>query len=261
MVFLYDGTFEGLLSALAAAADVPEGDLTVAQEGNWQPSLLEDACRVGAKTELAERFLERVRREVSGVAARHLVHVWCSEQPGIESVLLEYVRLAFRHGTAVDGYQTHAAVREVTRVARRVSGEAHRLKGLLRFRRMPDGSFYAPLAPDANVALLVGCHFQHRLSAECWLIHDVKRDLGVFWDRRRLEVAEVTAGTPPARACEAGASPSASLHREEDLYQQLWQQYFEAIAIPDRCRPTLQRKCMPRRYWPYLVERPGRGRP
>lgn len=258
MIFLYDGSFDGLLSALAAAVDVPDGDLTVAPERNWQPSLLEDVCRVGTKPKVAEGFLERVRREVSGEATRHLLHVWCSEQPGIESVLLEYARLAFRHGAAVDGYHTHPAVREIERVVRRVTCEAHRLKGLLRFRRMPDGSFYAPLAPDANVALLVGWHFQHRLGAERWVIHDVKRNLGVFWDRQRLEVAEVVAGTPSAVALEAETPPPGVFHREEILYQQLWRQYFEVIAIPERTNPDLQRKCMPRRYWAYLIEKPRR---
>lgn len=43
----------------------------------------------------------------------------------------------------------------------------------------------------------------------------------------------------------------------EPLGETQWRAYFEMIAVPERRNPRLQAKCMPRRYWRNLVEKPG----
>ena len=41
----------------------------------------------------------------------------------------------------------------------------------------------------------------------------------------------------------------------QTLFQDLWKSYFKAMTIKERLNPTLQRRCMPRRYWAYLTEK------
>ena len=129
--------------------------------------------------------------------------------------------------------------------SQRVTGEIHRLKGLLRFRALADGSLYAPVAPDANTVVCLAGHFQARLPNERWLIHDTRRGLAVWWDGHRLDTGELAAtAAPPVTAAEAAI-------------QEWWRGYYAAIAIPERRNPALQRRCMPRRYWRWLIESPG----
>ncbi len=256
MMYLYDGTFDGLLSAFAEAGDAGADAAEFSPSTMWQPSLLEPVFRVGTSHERAEAFLARLRAQVSPEAVRRLTHLWWSELPGLESVTYQYVCLAFRYGAAVDQYHTHAAVRETGKVFRKVAGEIHRLHGLLRFRQLSDGSLAAPVAPDYNVLLPVAWHFQRRLGGERWVIHDTRRHLGAFFDGTALALLDLE---PESSGVASVALEMARLSPEEVEFQRLWRHYFKAIAIPNRLNPDLQRRCMPRRYWRYLVEVPQAG--
>jgi probable DNA metabolism protein len=48
------------------------------------------------------------------------------------------------------------------------------------------------------------------------------------------------------------------LSGEELNYQKLWRNYFNTLSVEGRTNTALQRSNMPRRYWKYLVEKPGR---
>ncbi len=119
------------------------------------------------------------------------------------------------------------------------------MKGLLRFERLEDGPYYAPMAPDHNILCLMAPHFASRLADQKWAIHDVRRGFAVLYDgvRWTVETAE-----------EIERSALAS---EESLYQQLWKEYFKKAASPDRKNLQLQRQFMPRRYWRFLTEMTG----
>ena len=259
MLFLYDGTFEGLLTALAEALVQAPADAEFASAALAQPSLWQRSFRVDPSPARAEAFFRRVREEISPGAAGRLASCWAAEKPRIEPILLEYVRLGLQHGAAVDRLHTSAAVRQVALTAARVGGEIHRLHGLLRFRHLADGSFYGPIAPDANIAPAVAWHFRQRLAAEKWVIHDTRRGLGVFWDRQRLEVLDIAGAPGGTSGSDPALETTGMLHEDETLYQDLWRTYYRTVAIPERRNLELQRRCMPRRYWPFLVERPDAG--
>jgi len=45
------------------------------------------------------------------------------------------------------------------------------------------------------------------------------------------------------------------LDADELAFQRLWKSYFDALAIPERFNPRLQRRQMPARFWKYLIEK------
>ena len=250
-LFLADGSLDGFLCAIAAALEVcPDPDatgcrVTVAGDAAAAPGLFETPLRVAADPGRANAFLDRLRDRASMLVARRLVLLWSAEIPALAEVARAYAALAFRHGPRVDQFHAHPAVHQALLASRRVTGEIHRLTGLLRFRSLADGSLYGPVAPDANTVVCLAGHFQARLPNERWLIHDTRRGLAVWWDGRRLDTGELAAGAvPPVTAAEAAV-------------QEWWRDYFAAVAIPERRNPALQRRCMPRRYWRWLVESPG----
>jgi probable DNA metabolism protein len=266
--FEYDGSFEGLLSAFAEARRQGQATARFAVAGaQTQLPLWGAPFRVAADPVAAADFLRCVREQVSDEAAHRILHLWWAEKPDLADPLFAYLQLGFERGGTVDGYATHPAVRATLQAARRVTGEIHRFKGILRFRELGDGSLYAPMSPDANISLALALHFRERLAAERWAIHDVPRRLAVLWDGHELSTAELR--TPPAAPIPslttgasrlAGEAPAAlaatTYHPREEQVQALWQAFFSAVAIPERRNPELQRRFLPRRYWEYLVERP-----
>ena len=250
LIYLYENGLEGLLTAYAAAFSADLGPDGFAPAEAWQPGLFDERHRITPDPVKAEAFLAHLLGLLGTDGVQRLIHALQSEEPELENAVFACIRLATEHGPDIFAWQAQPTVRTVLDAAARVGGEIHRFKGLLRFRQMQDGSLYAPFAPDANIILPVAAHFRSRLGGEKWVIHDTRRHLAVFWENGRLEQA-VIAGS-------AEADPP--YHRDEALYQTLWRTYFHVAAIPERINPELQRRCLPRRYWPYLIEKPQSSR-
>ena len=247
-VYRYDGSFDGLLSAFAEAMarEVTPPEFSPDCDGST-PSLFgsraSSTCPAAAAALLA-------RLEAAGGAAvpRALTQAYLAETPGLERPLYGYCCLTLERRQCVDAWLSHPAVAQVQEAARRVSREAHRFQGLLRFMETATGVFYAPYEPDHNITVPLSRYFATRLGAQQWLIHDCRRDLAVFWDGRDLQPARLN---PKAPGSPDGGPP---LSAGERAVQELWRTYHRRSVIAGRGNPRLQRQFMPRRYWRHLVE-------
>lgn len=244
----HDGSIDGMLAALAQALDAGGG---AAIEGpSDTPSLFDPKNESGdpaADTREGAALLARIERELDGGWVRRILRILCSEEPGAEMVALRLLVLAFARGVGVMGFHANPNVRRAAATERRVAVEAHRLKGLMRFRRLADGRLWGPVEPRHNVLAMIAPHFRRRLGGERWLLHDAARGFGIACefggDLRAMDPAGIEAALRP------GLDPS------EAGVQDLWRTYYASIAIRNRTNPKVQRQNMPVRYWRYLVEK------
>lgn len=159
---------------------------------------------------------------------------------------------AFLYYVRKNGYSalTHLAepsVNTITKAARRTAGEAHKLKGLLRFRQMRS-ILYGPYFSRSFVLPILGDHFKDRLSNQQWIIHDTERSTGIFYNGKEIRQAffdEMEVHELTALYEKAGA---------EDSFETLWKKYFATIAIDYRKNPKLQQSFMPKQYWKFIPE-------
>lgn len=248
---IYDGTFPGLL-CLAEEALGPVGSpAVVANADAVQLTLFDEPRRIVTDSARASAFWRKLGGSLARVTLGNLVTVHLHGAGGHELAAIGYLRLALVRGAAVDACLTDDAVAEVHRRVGQVRGESHRLKGLVRFRRLRDGSYYGPLRPDHRVLYAVARHFVRRLSQETWLLHDTGRGEALHWDRRELRELALPADLATAL--------DANFATDEAEMQDLWRIFHRTIAVPGREHPELQRQFMPRRYWPYLTELADRG--
>ena len=245
----YDGTFEGLLTAAALALDDGSAPNDIRPSGSGVPDLFDQPVSVATDPDRAAVLSARLER-IDPHIVHQVLHAFLAEDPDLGRPLFTYISLCLQRGECVDGFLTNPDVRRVVMTARRVGGESHRLKGLLRFRELKSGTLWAPVEPDANVVLLLALHFRRRLTAQHWVIHDLKRHVAVAWDGKTLEWLE---GEGLRRRI-VELRPD-ELSQTEEGYQDLWRTFFHSIAIPERINPELQRRNMPRRYWKHLVEK------
>jgi len=244
---LHDGTVDGLLTAVAEAADAPGEVPEVRASQDGQPALFEDARRIEPDPHRAGRLLDELRARGSRRIVGRLLHAAMSEQADLGDALAGYVRQVRRHGARADDFLADPSVRRVHEAARTVGGELHRFKGLVRFRRLRDGSLWGPIGPDTNIIAPLALYFRGRMPSDTWVLHDLGRGLAIRWDGRTLDWVDRDA-LPPDEPEPA---------EDESEYQALWQAYFRTIAVPQRRNPRLQRQYMPVRYWRHLVESPG----
>lgn len=196
---------------------------------------------------LARRVLEGLRREAGDEGARNLRNAFLHRDGGAENSLLGYVRLCMDQGRRALRQEAVPAVRLVLDRARAVTGEAHRFAGILRFQELDgDLGLYAAMEPDHNILSLLGEHFQPRMGAIPWLIHDRRRHLALCHRAGTFDVLE-----------DFQLEDDLPLSGQELEFQSLWQGFFRAIANPGRINPRLQMSHLPKKYWKYLIELPG----
>jgi len=260
-VFLsYDGSFEGLLSALA---------LCLREEGPvWGilPERRAASCLLPCEPVLVEpdilgRFDRTLSRRLSANVMDLLFHAFLSEREDIELRMLGFLRAGLRIGRDPSGMLQDPDVAAVREAARAVGCQSHAYAGLLRFRQTA-GVYVADFEPDYHLLPLVLPHFAERLGDQPFLIRDRRRSLaGVSWPDRSPFIITLEAGGPEqpdglALSTGSGSSPPAP-RDTKDHYEDAWRSYFAAMAVPQRIHPALQRANMPKKYWKYLIERPG----
>ncbi|MBS3766378.1 TIGR03915 family putative DNA repair protein [Candidatus Bipolaricaulota bacterium] len=242
IVYLYDGSFEGLLCSFYRAlktGDDPEE--IVSREKGLRP-LASEVREIVTDRDRAGEVHSGIKDEISSGAARNVKYCYLSEKSGIEIRLLEYLRLGFRSGSSLDDKLDQDPVFEIHQLARKVGRERHRMLGLVRFREMERGGYYAPIEPDYNIVGLLAPHFSSRMRDQNWILHDRGRDLAVVYNSEEWVLTELDSDGLPQYSAEEG------------LYQHLWRRYFDSASVPGRENEELQRQYMPRRYWDNLIE-------
>jgi len=240
ITYVHDNSIDGRLSALAAALASSQTPQDILPESGSQRSLFGNDVTVQPSESSARDLMRRIRTDISSDAARHVMYVFLSELSELDMTLYFYLREGLIRGKQIDRWHANEHVKKVHNVSLKVGREIHRLKGLVRFRELNDGTLWAPIEPDHQVLLPLAHHFRHRLPGERGMIHDLRRGVAMTWTQKTVRYIE-----PPGQI-----QPSET----EAEVQQLWQTYFTSATIRERINPRLQRQCMPVRYWKWLTE-------
>lgn len=250
-VVTYDGSFDGLLTAVFDIYAYKYGEVAFSRSSNYQDTIFSTAHTVISNEEKCRRVWTGLQRKLSVKALGDVYKAFLSEKPGIDNALLAYVRYVFASSIHVEQDLSHPAVLTVTQTARMVHREKHRMEAFVRFQLTQDGLYYAVIEPDFDVLPLVKQHFQERYADQCWLIYDARRKYGIYYDGK-----EVTNVAMHFEDDLGTGKDIRSIHNEQEgLYQLRWQQYFSSVNIAARKNTKLHIQHMPRRYWKYLPEK------
>lgn len=251
-VYLHDSTFEGQLTAVAKAVKSTHLVKSICFEEGYTPGLFETVVLVETENAQALRLFEYLQNLKSG-AAQLAMSGFLSEEPDVGMHLYQLVLECLDKGAVATRFYANDSIRHLQQLSQKVKYEAHRYNGLIRFRILDDGLLYAPFEPDCNVIGYCADHFVKRLRNLKWILHDVQRDIALYWDGEKLQDADINKDfTQEVRLY--GEIPENRRNADELYYQNLWKSFHTVIANPARRNPGLQRQYMPARYWKYLVE-------
>jgi probable DNA metabolism protein len=242
--YRYDGSPDGLLCAIADAVKRKEAPAVISGPASEGLLFADRVHQVQTEALRADEVVLYLRKKASKEAARNLLYCLAGPFEQMELQLLAYYRMGLKLGKQVDRCHAEAVVHTVHQAARAVGREIHRFKGLLRFRKLQDGLYWAPFEPDYDIISALTPHFRARFPDQRWMMHDVRRARAVVWDGQRLyaelEPEKVLENNPVAE--------------DEADVQQLWQAFFQSVSIEGRKNSKLQTRCMPLRYWRWLPE-------
>jgi len=255
VVYLHDGSFEGLLNAVALAVKDNRPVTAIAEQKDYVPRLFDTIVVAQSDPDQAERLLNYLARLGSRAAAL-AVNGYLGEDKDVGMHLYNFVLLCLTQGINSVNFHSDSSVRYLDDLCRRVSFEAHRLNGLIRFRILAGGLQYAPFRSDHKVIGYCANHFRQRLTTRSWILHDIGREIALFWDQETLQPVSVDRELTDYVALN-GELPASYLTDAEQYYQELWRGFHTTVSLGDRKNQALQRQFLPRRYWQYLVEIPG----
>ena len=170
MFYVYDGTFEGFLSALAVVmrshtglSDPKRSFYGIVRENDISrsPLLLENLAVVNIPNIIFD-FGDYIRRNFGAEMNITIYRAFLSEEEGIENAIAGYLFLArkIRKDPVDQRYEDN--VKKVATAARRVLGESHAYLGLLRFRKLKadPGSFFIsnPATVPGSASVLSSGH-------------------------------------------------------------------------------------------------------
>ncbi len=255
-IFFFDNTFEGILTAVFDAYARRTFPDKLLREGEIPPLFCEETYTVITDKAKAERVWNGLRKKLSDTALSELTQCWLSELPEVSMLLFRYICKAVEAPAGIETNFADPDVLELSKIWRKVSGERLRMLQFVRFQRTADGMYYAALEPLYNVLPLTIAHFKDRFSDQRWLIYDIFRSYGYYYDLKEVREVFFKEGERGNHLI-TGMLDDALLDEEERMFQKLWQTYFKAICIKERMNPRKHRQDMPVRYWKYLTEKQG----
>lgn len=250
-VFYYDKTFEGLLTAVFDAYSRKTFPDKLLGEGDIAPLFMEDSYTVLTQEDKSVRVWTALEKKLSKQACNMITHAWLSELEGCDDLLFRFIRKAIDSKVSIETNFGDSDVLEIHQIAKKVSHEGHYLRMFVRFQKAADDIFFAPVAPVYNALPVAIDHFTDRFADQKWVIYDIKRRYGYYYDLRIT--SEITLDDDNHLL--SGKLDESMMAEDEKLFQELWKGYFNSMTIKERINLRLQRQHMPKRFWKYLTEK------
>ncbi len=246
---IYDGSFNGFLTSVYIAFEEKLNVADIQKNSQGQNGLFSETQTIFTNVEKAKRVWNGIRNKSYNTIST-IYFAFLSETEGIEYMLYTYIKKFMAHkGKQADF--SDDTILYIAQLARKVGREKHRMEAFVRFQLTKDNIYFANIEPDFNVLPLISKHFRNRYADQQWLIYDVKRRYGIYYNLEGVEIVSLNLDeihfnrTRRSKAFTDG----------EYDYQTLWNNYFKSTHITSRINRKLHTQHIPKRYWKYLSEK------
>ena len=250
-VFTYDSTFEGFLTVVFECYLRKTEPIDIEKDNGFQKYLFASRISIPSDPVKAERIWAGLGKKLSSKNRQLPFYTFLSEEPGIEMQIYRFIRKVFSSSFSVEPDFGDPDILRMTQLSWKVKREAMRMLQFVRFQRTNEDHYFCGIEPKYDVIPLTVNHFKNRYANQKWLLYDLKRDYGIFYDLKQLQ--DVTIKKKSFNNLN-GEVDGNVLNEDESLYKNLWKTYFDNINIKERKNLKLQLQHMPRRFWKYLPE-------
>ena len=241
--YFFDGTKNGLLTCIFESfyeKRIPDDVTTECV----QCGLLDEIVIIKTDNEKAERVYKCLKNCKTKYLVSDFNLTFRSGEKKRFKVLFDYLNVAISNKN-IDVSKAFALpeIQAFTDLKNRIYTETHRFKGFLRFMETEKGFYYACYEPDNDITELLVPHFTARLQSP-FIIHDIKRNILALCDGKRYKILNG-----------GDNGVTVFMSESEEIFLDLWQQYYKSINIEERKNLRQMRNYMPERYWNNLSEK------
>jgi probable DNA metabolism protein len=180
-ILIYDGSFNGYLTAVFHAFEQKLAIVDIQKEENAQSGLFSDAEVIYTDIDKAKRVWNGIQNK-NDSAIKNIYFAFMSEESGIELLLFQYIKTVFSSEAKLYLNFTDQAVLKVNQLAKSVSKEKYHIESFLRFNKMNNDTYRALISPENDILPLISKHFRSQYANQKWLIYDAKRKYGLYYD-------------------------------------------------------------------------------
>ncbi|WP_025741197.1 TIGR03915 family putative DNA repair protein [Aquimarina pacifica] len=249
-IILYDGSFDGFLCAVFLIYEQKVTHPIINKKNKSTPTqLFATTEEIHTEKQKAKRVWDGFKLKTTKTQQRMFFKAFLSEIKGVENTLFNYLRIVFmkeKTDTSID--YSNKDILKISQVAKMVQREKHRIEAFVRFRLTTDNIYTSIIEPDFNVLPLITSHFKDRYADQKWMIYDLKRSYGIYYDLKKIEIITIE-GTVKSNI------DIKSLSSNEKEFEALWRTYFSNVNIISRKNNKLHLRHLPKRYWKYLIEK------
>jgi probable DNA metabolism protein len=252
LYYVFDGSYAGFLTCVFESFERKEHQVVPVCEERYEPGIFAECRRIATDFGKAERVRNGLRKKVSDRQAMDFYRVFLSEDSKAIQASFDIIQELFRGKEQLLQNYGDEKVLYFSKILGMVSRERHRMKAFVRFQKSSNGMFYAMVEPDYNVLPLISGFFQKRYADQVWLIYDVKRNYGLWYDKHAVSEVQLSQVEKTDLTLK---SDVIELDDKEAHFQRLWQQYYKSTNITERRNMKLHLQHVPKRYWKYLTEK------
>lgn len=239
--YIYDNTFEGLLTAIFYAYGC-KGDCTITKSRDYAPSFLNEVSNLSTEYDKFDRVYKSIMEKLNDEVLINIYYLYLSDIPGSDSLALKYLKLCYKYGTNINLAKNNDIIILVDKYTKKVAHEAHRFTGFVRFKEVSPLNFYASIEPDHNILPLILDHFMKRFSDQNFIIHDLKREVAIIYNKESAIITDLK------------KEDSKAFTSSDGEFEVLWKTFYSSVNIKERENHRLRNRSMPKRYWTHLTE-------
>ena len=241
-IYIYDG---GFISFIALVVELFKNKIIpddIKLYNSYDKSLFD--TEIFIKVDNEKENIKLIKTKLSKQALYGIYNVFLSSNKNKEMIIYKFLISYFKYGNKVFNMRRIDSVNELINISKYVRGEAHKLKGFLRFKKMKNNFYYAEVSPINNVIGILSLHFSRRLKEDNWIIKDTERGIYAIYDKKNIyyltseEVIEL----------------NLDITEDEEFFEDLWKTFHKTIGIKERENRRCQQNFMPKRYWKNMLE-------
>ncbi len=246
----YDSTFEGFLTTVFDIYEFKYSNPKIIKCSELQQNIFVETTEIITDNSKSDRVIKKLQLQIGADGIRNIIYSFLSENHGVENLLFAVIDYSVKNPTVnIAKDFSNQYVLQISKLTKSVGREKHRMEAFIRFEQLKDGIYFAKIDPDFDVLTLIIPHFKNRYQDQKWLIYDLRRKYGVYYDLETVTIVTLDLDAILSKNID-------NLYSDSKInYQKLWSEYFDHTNIKERKNLKLHVQHVPKRYWKYLTEK------
>jgi len=249
-VLLYDGCFSGFLTSVFIAFEKKIKVVDIQRKNQVQKGLFTETQIILTQLYKAKRVWNGISQR-SNIAMKNIYFAFLSETDGIEQLLYAYIQKIVTDKSFNPTLMTDDIVFKINNLAKAVGKKKNQMEAFMKFKVSKDGVHFIIAEPEYDLLPLVSKHFRSHFSDRQWVIYDIKRNYGLFFDLHTIQLISLDSKDIFANANSINGLLSENTNNPIDL----WNNYFAGNSIKYLIEHKLHTHQMPKQRQNYQKEK------